>query len=327
MQRQSPSRRGFLGLVGAALACPALASPTLARTAAPGILTGDAFGTTWRLVGPADAPLDRLRPALDALFASIDADLSPWRRDSVAGRFNASVAGVPASTEMMHVTQAALRLAAASDGAFDPTVGPLVARWGFGPIDGGDLPDWRGVQVQPGTITKARADLTLDLCGIAKGRALDRATALARDVGLNSLLLDLGGELGALGRHPSGRAWHVAVEHPLADLAPAAVLHLPAGMTVATSGLSAQSYTLGTRRWGHIINPNSRSPVNGRLRSVTVLADDAMTADGWATALFAAGDEAGPDLARARGIAALFLFEGGSALRRVATGGIAEVLT
>ncbi|MFN4154640.1 MAG: FAD:protein FMN transferase [Paracoccaceae bacterium] len=322
MQRHTPSRRGFLAFVGAALACPALV-----RASSPDVLSGYAFGTTWRITGPGDAQLDRLRPGLDALFRSIDADLSPWRSDSVASRFNDSAAGGAASAEMVNVTRAALRLAAMSDGAFDPTVGPLVARWGFGPIDGDGMPDWRGLQVAPGRIIKARADLTLDLCGIAKGRALDRATELARGLGLDNLLLDLGGELGALGRHPLARAWQVGVENPLSGQDPAAVLHLPAGMAVATSGLSAQSYTLGARTWGHIIDPASHSPVNGRLRSVTVLAADAMTADGWATALFAAGDDAGPALARDRDIAALFLFDGGSALRRIETGGMAEVLT
>lgn len=321
MHRHLSSRRGFLALAGAALACPALV-----RAAAPDILSGDAFGTTWRIVGATNAQLSGFRAGLERLFRSIDAEMSPWRPDSAASRFNTSATGWIASPEMIHVTQAALRLAADSHGAFDPTVGPLVARWGFGPITGDGLPDWRGVQITPDRIVKASADLTLDLCGIAKGRALDRVCDLARDFGLDSLLVDLGGELGALGRHPSGREWQVAVENPLSGQSPAAVLHLPDGMSVATSGLSAQSYTVGTRLWGHIIDPASRSPANGRLRAVTVLAYDAMTADGWATALFAAGDDAGPALARDRDIAALFLFDDGSALRRVATGGIAEAL-
>lgn len=327
MPSHIPSRRAFLGLVSAALVSPALSMPALARAAAPETLSGLAFGTTWRIVGPQGSDLERLRPALEGLFRGIDAEMSPWRPDSTASRFNASATGQAASAEMIHVTQAALRLAEASDGAFDPTVGPLVARWGFGPIEGDGMPDWRGLQVETGRIGKARGDLTLDLCGIAKGRALDRASDLARRFGLDDLLLDLGGELFALGQHPEGRTWQVAVENPLSDQAPAAILHLPAGMAVATSGLSAQSYVLGTRLWGHIIDPATASPVDGRLRAVTVLAADAMTADGWATALFAAGDDAGPALARGRDIAALFLYDDSAALRRVETGGIGEALT
>jgi len=233
---------------------------------------------------------------------------------------------VPVSAEMTGVAQAAQALARDSDGAFDPTVGPLVARWGFGPIERGAAPDWRGVTVDAGRISKTQTDLTLDLCGIAKGRALDRAMELARDQGLRNLLLDLGGELRALGRHPQGRDWNVAVEHPMPGHSAPAILHLPESMAVATSGLGAQSYGLNGRLWGHIMDPATARPVEGQLRSVTVLAADAMTADGWATALFAAGDDAGPALARAQDIAALFLFDAGTTLRRVETGGIGEVL-
>lgn len=322
MQIYHPSRRSFLGLFGAALACPAMA-----RAASPEILSGTAFGTTWRIVGPAGAGLVSLRPELEQLFDSIDADLSPWRQDSAISRFNASANGGAAGTEMIRVTQSALRLAEASGGAFDPTVGPLVARWGFGPIDQGGAPDWRGITMQTGRVAKSRGDLTLDLCGIAKGRALDRAAELARMQGYDSLLLDLGGELRAIGPHPSGRDWQVAVEHPRPGQAAPAILHLPDGMAVATSGLSTQSYTLGNRTWGHIMDPVTFSPVDGRLRAVTVLAEDAMTADGWATALFAAGDDGGPALARTHAISALFLFEGETALHRIETGAIGDVLT
>ena len=316
-----PSRRAFLTGLGAALA-----APSLARAAASDHLSGAAFGTRWSITGPEGAGLERLRPKIDALFAEIDRDMSPWRADSAISRFNASQSGSPASSEMIRVTQSALRLARESEGAFDPTVGPLVARWGFGPIERGAAPDWRKLTVGTGRLTKGQADLTLDLCGIAKGRALDRAWQLARDHGVSNLLLDLGGELRALGRHPEGRDWQVAVEPPAPGQPVPAILHLPEGMAVATSGLGAQSYMLNGRVWGHIMNPASARPVEGNLRSVTVLAHDAMTADGWATALFAAGDAAGPALARTHDIAALFLFEGASSLRQLRTGGIGAVL-
>ena len=289
-------------------------------------MSGHAFGTTWRIVGSAGAGLERLRPGLDALFDGIDAEMSPWRPDSAISRFNASVDGGNAGADLIRVTRAALQLAAESEGAFDPTVGPLVARWGFGPIERGGAPNWRGLRVGTGSIEKFRGNLTLDLCGIAKGRALDQATELARAQGFDDFLFDLGGELCAVGRHPSGRDWQVAVEHPMADQPAPTILHLPVGMAVATSGVGAQSYTLGHRVWGHIMDPATASPVQGRLRSVTVLATDAMTADGWATALFAAGDDNGPALAQARDLSALFLFDEETKLRPVETGGIGQVL-
>jgi len=141
-----------------------------------------------------------------------------------------------------------------------------------------------------------------------------------------SVEFDLGGEFRALGRHPEGRDWRIAVEHPVTGHPTDMVLHLPAGMAVATSGLGVQSYGRNGQLWGHIMDPATAHPVAGRLRSVTVLAKDAMTADGWATALFAAGDDGGPALARVQDISAIFLFEDGQTLRRTDTGGIREVL-
>lgn len=322
MHRHLPSRRAFLSGLGVALT-----APSLLRATTSGTLSGTAFGTQWHLTGPDVAALDHLRPALKALFAGIDREMSPWRSDSAISRFNTGVSDTPVSAEMAHVAQAALGLARDSDGAFDPTVGPLVARWGFGPIEDGAAPDWRGLSVEGGRLSKADPGLTLDLCGIAKGRALDRAVDLARDRGIDRLLFDLGGELRALGRHPEGRAWRVAVEHPMPGQPSPAILHLPDGMAVATSGLGAQSYGLNGRLWGHIMDPATALPVDGTLRSVTVLGADAMTADGWATALFAAGDEIGPALARTRDIPALFLFDDGQTLRRVETGAIGALLT
>ena len=105
------------------------------------------------------------------------------------------------------------------------------------------------------------------------------------------------------------------------------VSRLPPGSAAATSGTWVQGYALGGRRWSHIIDAAQGAPVVGGLRSVTVLARNATLADGWATALCAAGDGAGPALARARGLAALFLVEDGAGLRRIVTGRMAEVLT
>jgi thiamine biosynthesis lipoprotein len=315
------TRRRVLSLGAAALLLPAIGRAEAVET-----ISGAAFGTAWRLSAPSGSGLERLRPVIKAVFAEVDRQMSPWRQDSEVSRFNrAPVGEMPASGATAAVARASLALADRSGGAFDPTVGPLVARWGFGPITGTG-PDWRGLSAHEDAIAKDEAGLTLDLCGIAKGWALDRALAVLREAGRASALMDLGGELAALGTHPSGRRWRVAVEHPMAEAPAPAVLDLPPDRAVATSGLKAQSYAIGGSEYGHIIDPARRRPAAGALRSVTVLAGDAMTADGWATALFAAGAKDGPALARTERIAALFLLEDGAALRQVRTGDIREHL-
>jgi FAD:protein FMN transferase len=309
-----PTRRQMIALTGATL----LTGPS--RAASPTqTLQGRAFASAWRITGPTDA--ERHRPAIDALLAQIDRQMSPWRDDSEITRFNAAPHDAPASTQLTTVAQAALTLAQSSNGWFDPSVGPLVAQWGFGPIKGASGGGWQGLAATDTALHKTSPTLTMDLCGIAKGYALDRMAAHLQDAGLQSFLIDLGGELAALGQHPSGRDWHVAIEDPRpTQNAPAAALRLPTGLSVATSGLRAQSYGLGGRDYGHIINPHSAQPATGTLASVSVLHTSAMLADGWATAL-AAAEESAPQLATANGITALFLFTTKAGLHMQTTGG------
>lgn len=316
------SRRTLLAAAPALLAAPALA-----RSAGPSeTLQGAAFGTGWRVTLPVDAP----RPPvarIAALLAEVDAQMSPWRADSEIGRFNRGAGGLTVTPGTAAVAGAALRLAEASGGAFDPTVGPLVGRWGFGPIAGESRPEgWRGIAVDDRTVAKDDGALTLDLCGIAKGHALDRLAALLLDAGTRDVLVDLGGELVAHGRHPSGRGWQVAVEDPREGTAGTAEILRLDGQAVATSGDRINGYTLAGRRYGHIIDSRSAEPVRGALASVTVIADDGTQADGWATALFAAGEDRGPALAEARGIAALFLSRQAGGLGRRMTAGFAAHL-
>lgn len=321
MTQTRPDRRRFLALTGAALA-----APSLLRAAGVEHIGGTAFGTSWQITAPTGSGLDRLRPRVDALFQGIDAEMSPWRPDSAISRVNTRAGAITLSPDLATVTGAALTLAQASAGHFDPTVGPLVARWGFGPIEGDPAPAWSDLALNGRTLTKPRAGLTLDLCGIAKGWALDRTGDLLREAGLDSFLFDLGGEVLTHGTHPDGRDWQVAVDHPT-DPAPWGVLRAIPGTALATSGRATQSYSLAGRNYSHIIDPETAEPVAGRLAAVTVRAPTAMDADGWATALFAAGDHAGPQLARNRHIDALFLIETpGGGLRHAATGGIEEAL-
>jgi thiamine biosynthesis lipoprotein len=317
-----PSRRQVLALGAAVLAAPGIlrAGPQPLQR-----LEGRAFATGWSVIAAPGPDLAACRPELEAVCAEVDSQMSPWRADSEIARLNAAGAGtVRVSPDTARVAGAALALAERSGGAFDPTVGPLVARWGFGPILTGAV-GRQALGVEGDRITKAEPGATLDLCGIAKGHALDRMAGALAQAGTASALIDLGGELAALGTHPDGRAWRVAVEHPSGEGA-AAVLALPAGQAVATSGLAAQSYGLPGAEVSHIIDPRRGRPVGGPLRSVSVLGPTGMAADGWATALMAAGAEAGPDMARRAGLAALFVLAEGDRLRLLPTGEMAAHL-
>ncbi len=297
------TRRRFIALSGGVALWPSASLSVSLKE-----MQGNAFGTNWSLTCSGGHSLEDLRSQIEALFDEVDRQMSPWRSDSTLSQFNARAAGTyPVENGIFEVSRAAIHLSSESGGCFDPTVGPLVAKWGFGPVVGASMPDWTGLSAEDGRLSKASDDLTLDLCGMAKGWALDCACDLVRSAGVEQAVFDLGGELAAIGAHPSGRDWQVAIEDTRRPDGVAAVLRLPTGYSIATSGISAQSYGTAGRTYGHIIDPRDRLPADDGLWSVSVVARTAIVADGWATALFAAGAEDGPALAAAKGIDAVFL--------------------
>ena len=303
----------MFGAIGAALVS------TFPAVAGTRIVGGPAFGSSWRasIDGAADA--EGLRGRIQRVVAEIDALFSPYRRDSDLSRFNAAQtrSWQPANPVFADVTREALRVADLTGGFFDPTVGPLVARLGFGPIEGAAA-SFREIEVENDRIRTGTPDATLDLCGIAKGYALDRIVAVFAAAGIARAVVDVGGEVKALGSHPDGRPWAVAISDPWL---PGKARHIVAlrGLALATSGHTANGVR-GRVNASHIIDPHRKRPAVQSLLSVSVLDPAAMRADALATALCAAGPVAGPALARRLNIRALFIFEDGEQM----TGGFDE---
>lgn len=311
-------RRGLLLGGGAFLAGRAWP----ARADASVVVGGPAFGSYWRAVLPADSDTAAARAAIGAVVSSVDAAMSPYRADSEIGRFNrdASPGGRRVSAPTRAVVAEALEIARLTGGVFDPTVGPLVARYGFGPVHGtpGGLDT---LAVRDDRIEKTQGATTLDLCGIAKGHALDRAAGALAALGLANVLVEMGGEIHAAGRHPAGRAWQVAVEAPApGPLSVQRIVSLE-NERIATSGVAPNGYRGGARSTTHIIDPRTGRPVAGDLAAVSVVSASGARADALATALMVLGADAGAELAEREAIPALFLVRDGAGLREVMTGG------
>lgn len=273
--------------------------------------------------------LHALHARVEAVLAQVDAQMSTWRDDSDVSRFNRAAPGwVALPQELMEVLRCALDIARASDGAFDPTVGPLVDAWGFGPRVAADaapspdaldalrarvgfevlaLRDDDGAAWQPG-------ELALDLSAIAKGYAVDLVAARLRSLGVDSALVEVGGELLGYGRKPDGTRWRVLVEtDPERDDAAPVVLSLD-GTAVATSGDRWHRREHDGREIAHTLDPRNGRPLERAPLAVTVIAQSVMHADAWATALSVLGAQAGLALAEARGIAARFVVRGDGAV-------------
>ena len=258
------------------------------------------------------AATEPLARAALAEFARVDSLMSNWTQTSEVARINreAGAGPIPIQPEVAHVIAMALQVADGSGGAYDITVEPLVRLWGFlgGKPHVPEAPDIEraralvGVRqvrldAQAGTLAFARAGICIDLGGIAKGYAVDRALAQLRAAGVGSALVDLTGNMAALGTPPERTSWTVGVRDPRDRIPYFARVRLE-GRAVATSGNYEQHVDVGGKRFGHILDPRTGWPAQG-LISATVLAPTALEADAWDTALIVLGPTAARALAAA----------------------------
>ena len=295
--------------------------------AAPGrrTLHGPTMGTRWSVHLDAAAGLDLtdLCHDLAAAVEQVDQQMSPWKPDSDLMRLNRAAVGewVDLPAEMLEVLDGALEVNRLSNGAFDPCAGALVDAWGFGAVR--DTPDAQSIQraregLTPATHTaldlekpagrvRKRFALQVDLCGIAKGHAVDRMAIVLNRHGVRHALASLDGELRAVGAQADGAPWAVAIERPEPGRrAVHAVLELE-DLAVATSGDYRRYLEVGGARLAHTMDTRRKAPVRNAVASVTVLAPDCMRADAWATALLVAGPEEGLALAQRMRMDVLYL--------------------
>lgn len=311
-------------------------------------LDGESMGSTWsvRYVGT-DKSVERLKPEIEAGLALVDHQMSTWKADSDLSRFNRSAAGtwtvLPA--ELFKVVDAALTLAEDTGGAYDPTVGPLVDLWGFGPAGAlREPPDaaaieamrertgWQRVQRDPTQRSILQSGGThLDLSSIAPGFALDLIGETLESQGISNYLVEVGGELRGRGLKPDGSVWQVAIQRPLdndsadGSITPEHVIGLQ-DASLGSSGDYRHFFEDGGRRYAHRIDPRTGYPLDNGVASVTVMARFGIDADPLATALSVLGAEAGIEYAKRHGIAALFIIRSGSGFEERMTPEFAALL-
>lgn len=230
-------------------------------------LDGTSMGTSWsvRVAGPSRLALAPLRAALEAELELVVAQMSHWCEDSDLGRFNRAPAGHRATLPEAFATvmDCALRIACASGGAFDPTLGALVDDWGFGPSGiptvagssvatppasrdtqgAGTRARWQDLDWQPDTARlRQPGGVQLDLSAIAKGHAVDRLAERLDALGFEGHLVEVGGELRGSGCKPDGQPWWVELESlPEAGLPAGAGHSVDAGLPPAWRACSPRT--------------------------------------------------------------------------------------
>ncbi len=306
-------------------------------------ISGSKFGTTYNITIVADqpAPAD-LAEQIDALLDVVDLAMSTYKSESELSLFNRLPLGeeVMASEGLWAVLQTSRQVWHHSAGAFDPTVGPLVDLWGFGPQMTNDrIPEDSEiaealasigyqhliVNTDKQSISK-EVTLRLDLSAVAKGYAVDQVADLLEMLALPDYLVEVGGEMRVSGLNPKGQPWRIAIETPDAMGQVDNVIALQSA-AVATSGDYRNYFEKDGKRYSHSIDPRSGRPIEHRLASVTVIADRCIDADAWATAFLVMGDEAALEIANQQSIAVYMLVKADEQFSAVYSDAFKQYLT
>jgi len=281
-------------------------------------IIGKTMGTTYSVVYQ-DAENRNFKAEIDDLLVAINADVSTYETNSIITQWNKNtISDSLWAAENKHFdanVKLALEIAIKTNGAFDPTITPLVNHWGFGytgkePISkidtlvvdslmefvGLDLLEWTEPMLgEKGRLSLMKLDgnVQLDLGGSAKGYALDEVGALLETKGVKNYMVEIGLEVKCKGQNPNGNIWTIAINTPkkeakLTDIQEVVQLK---NLSVATSGNYRQSYEIGGRKIAHIINPKTGYPEKSNLLSVSVFAKNCAVADAYATAFMVMGME------------------------------------
>ncbi len=293
-------------------------------------ISGPVFGTRYHInVVMVDDQnrLEALASGIEEVLEGVDASMSTWRKDSELSIFNRredQSQWQEVSPALYEVLTRANEISELTGGAFDVTVGPVVNLWGFGPKarpetvpTASELAETLEVigyqhlefQTEPAAV-RATQNQYVDLSAIAKGYGVDAVARYLVSKGVEAYLVEIGGEVSVSGRKPNGEAWRLAIEEPVSEQRQINRVVALDNRAMATSGDYRNYYESEGKRFSHTINPKTGRPIQHTLASVTVIAEDCMTADALATAFNVMGLEAAKQLATRENIAAYFISRG-----------------
>jgi len=277
-------------------------------------LSGAAQGTTYHITYLTDDSLD-LNPQIKQLLKNFDQSLSLWEPNSLINTMNEPFIGALVIRDTFGFMEEVLRLSkevyATTQGDFDPSVYPLVEAWGFGanpsmPMDsavvdslmqfvGFDKIEYNKDEGLDGTTymayLKADPRTRLDFNALAQGYSVDAVCELLELSNIDRYMVEIGGELRCKGQNSYGMPWKIQLDKPVEGSNAHELFEMLniVDKAVATSGNYRKQKEIDGVKYSHTINPHTGFPVKSRLLSVTVIADDAGTADAYATAFMVAG--------------------------------------
>ena len=271
----------------------------------PIVFDGNTMGTTYH-IKYFDEQNRNLKPQIDSLLIIFNNSLSTYIPDSEISRFNKDSVFRFESEYFTEVLQASSNVVELTNGAFDPTVMPLVNVWGFGPEKRQDVDSAyidsiktfvgfdKMIQFNKEKVWKTDKRATLDFSAVAKGYGVDIVVEYIQSLGIEDLFVEIGGEVRCAGSNlQSGNPWRIAIIDPVSEIVnPTFIAQLePGNKSVATSANNFNYRIVDGVKYSHTISPYSGFPIKQAILSATVITDDCQTADALATSFMVMGHE------------------------------------
>jgi thiamine biosynthesis lipoprotein len=263
-------------------------------------IEGKIFGTLYSITCQCD---DDLKPDIEQELSRLDVSLSPFNKESIITKVNNNEE-VKTDTFFQKVFRCSMEISAETDGAFDITVAPLVNAWKFGfkketwptpkMIDSLlQITGYQKIILRNDSVINQDPRIMITCSAVAKGYASDMIGKLLDKKGIKNYMINIGGEVVVKGKNPKKEFWHVGINKPIDDsLAVNQEIQTVLRLTdagIATSGNYRNYYYKDGKKYTHTIDPHTGYPVTHNLLSATVIAQDCMTADAFATAFMVMG--------------------------------------
>jgi len=302
------------------------------------LLSGNTMGTVYN-IKYLDDQERTIQPSIDSLLKSFNQSVSTYIPTSEISLFNTSD-GLPQASELfLNIFFTAQHIYQKTEGAFDPTVMPLVNAWGFGYTQPTHMPTDKAidsimtfvgmdkVSVTGKRIEKKNTKTQLDFSAIAKGFGVDLVAEFLEKKGIEHFMVEIGGEVVCKGNSPSASPWKIGIETPTANARGIKQVVKLQNVAMATSGNYRNFRLVDGQKYAHTIDPVGGLPVQHTLLSVSIVAKDCMTADAYATACMVLGKEKSMVLVNSlKGVEAYFIFDQNGQMKTAFTEGFSNYL-
>lgn len=297
---------------------------------------GQTMGTTYNIKYQ-DAQQRNFKSGIDSLLEGFNQSVNHYLPNSEITRFNQQDTLFFELPYFYPVLERSQEIVQATDGAFDPTVAPLVNAWGFGPEEN-QLPDevtvdsllqlvgYDKIEYTSAYVTRNVPNVTLNFSAIAKGYGVDVVGDFLRSKEVSDFMVEIGGEVLCRGVNDQGNLWRIGVDNPnqIGQMSAAIALD---NQAIATSGDYRNYYVRDGKKYAHTIDPKTGRQVTHSVLSVSVIAEDCMTADGFATAFMVVGLERAKEIiAQQAGLEVYIIYDDDGATKTFQTEGMADMI-